>query len=262
MTAQPCPGNCNSRWRKALAAYQSAIAAYNPLDPSTSRPEPPDESLIREWGAPVWCGEHTTLITLHLSQLGDLAAIYAQADDGHRTAPVTQRVGGATVVQSPSEIHDTLGELTGALAGWEQSYRTLMGWPAPPPRGDDATVQETTIAWLAYNLRGILASELAEEIGRGILTWRPAIANPAKAGARTILLEARCPGRGCGQRLLTWVEGTDRVECGNIDCGQILSKQQYDTEAGRQAQAHRELYHRGGECNCVLRRASLLASGH
>lgn len=254
MTAQPCPGNCNSRWRKALAAYQSALAAYNPLDPATSRPEAPDESLIREWGAPVWCAGHTSEIRLHLAQLDDLAAIWAQTADGHRSQPATQRVGGSTVLMSQSDVHDVLEELTSALTGWELAYRRLIGLDEPGPRGDDATVQATCIAWLSRQLPGILASELAEEIGRGILSWRASIAGRAKAGARTFLLEARCQGRGCGQRMLTWTEGTDRVDCGNPDCQRIISKAKYDEEAAYQAQEHKRLFHRGGDCDCATRR--------
>jgi hypothetical protein len=257
MTA-PCPGNCNSRYRKALTAYQAALAVYNPLDPATSRPEPPDETLIRGWGMPVWCAEHISEISLRLVQLDDLAGIYHQAADGHRGAPVTQRVGGTTVVLSPSQAHDELEELTSVLTGWEQRYRDTMGWPAAPPRGELATVQTSCIAWLSRHLAGILAGELAEGFGRAVLEWAPSIAGKASAGQRTILLEARCPGHGCGQRMLTWTEGTDRVECANRDCGQIMSKTAYDELSETQAAQHRVLYHRGGECNCHLRRASLL----
>jgi len=29
----PCDGPCNSRYRKARAEYEAALAAYDPLDP-------------------------------------------------------------------------------------------------------------------------------------------------------------------------------------------------------------------------------------
>ncbi len=258
MSVQPCPGQCNSRWHKARRAYETDLAAYDPLNPNTSRPEPPDETLVREWGNPVWCTEHTTAIRLALAQLDDLAGIYAAAADGHRGQPVTQRVGGTSVALSQSEAHDQLDELTTVITGWEQAYRDLMGWPSPPPRGDLARVQTSCITWLGRHLDGILASPLAEDFGREILEWKAEIASRAKAGQRTILLEARCPGHGCGQRMLTWTEGTDRVECQNRDCQTIFAKQQYDDMAAEQAGRHRALFHRGRECDCHLRRAASL----
>jgi hypothetical protein len=255
----PCPGTCNSRYHKAWAEYRAALAAYDPLDSATSRPEEP-RLTAREHGSPVWCEECTTRIRLALATLDDLAALWYQAADGHRTAPVTQRIGGMTVVASPSEIRDSLDDLTRALAAWEDEYRRLRNWPAAPPRGDDAPVPTTQIAWLSSHLKEILASALAEAFGKAILSMHPQVAASAKAGQRTIRLEARCTGHGCGQRLLFWEEGTDRVECRNADCGRITTKAEYDAESEYQAQRHRELFHRGRECNCAPRGVSRAAA--
>lgn len=256
MSDQPCPGNCNSRWHKARRAHDAALAAYDPLDPATSRPEPPDGTLVRAWGAPVWCTDHTAAIALALAQLDDLAAIYAAAADGHRSRPATQRVAGTTVVLSPSEAHDQLDELTSVITGWEHAYRDHAGYDPPPPRGDLARVQTSCVNWLSRHLREILASPLAEDFGREILEWKPLVAARAKAGQRTVLLEARCTGHGCGQRMLTWKEGTDRVECANRECQAIFTKQAYDEIAAAQAERHRKLFHRGRECDCHLRRTA------
>lgn len=254
MTAHPCPGVCNSKYWKAWRAYDAAVAAYDPLDPAQSRPDQPDETLIRAHGQPVWCTEHTSAIRLALAQFDDLTAILAAAADGQRGQPVTQRVGGTSVALSQSEAHDQLDDLTSVITAWEQAYRDLMGWPSAAPRGDLARVQTSCLAWLGRHLDGILASELAADFGREILTWKPQLASRAKAGQRTILLEARCPGRGCGQRMLLWQEGTDRVECQNRDCGQIMSKTAYDEMAAVQAEQHKALFHRGRDCNCHLQR--------
>jgi hypothetical protein len=260
MSGQPCPGKCNSRYHRVQREYRQALAAYDPLDPHTSRPAEPGIP-VRAWGEPVWCADCATEISKHLASLYDLACLYAMADDGHHTAPVTQRVGGTSVALSPSEIHDQLEELTSVLSGWEMAYRRHRELPDPPPRGEDATVQATIIAWLSRNLPGILASPLAEEIGRGILTWRATIANKAAAGTRTIHLPTRCPGGGnrtCGQRLLFWEEGSNRVECKNPDCRRIIGKDEYDLEVERQLQAHRDMFHRGRECNCATTRTVAL----
>lgn len=258
MSSQPCPRPCNRRYWDAWDAYRAAEAGYDPLNPHTSRPEQPDVKF--RYGEPVWCADHTSKIRLQLAQLDDLASIYAQTADGHRDKPVTQRVGGSTVILSQSEIHDQLDELTSILTGWEHRYRDYMGWSSAPPRGDLATVQTSCIAWLSTHLYGILASPIAEDFGRQILEYQPLIAAKAKAGQRTLLLEARCPGHGCGQRMLTWTEGTDRVECGNVNCGLILSKEKYDAIAEYQAAEHKRLFHGGRDCDCHLRRAPVVAS--
>lgn len=256
MSAQPCPGNCNSKYWRAWRSYDADLTAYNPLDPAQSRPEQPGDDLVRAHGNPVWCSEHTSAIRLALAQLDDLAGIYAAAADGQRGQPVTQRVGGTSVALSQSEAHDQLDELTSAITSWEQAYRDLNGWDAAPPRGSLARVQTSCINWLMKHLDDILASPLAADFGREVLEWKPQLASRAKAGQRTILLEARCPGHACGQRMLTWTEGTDRVECGNRDCAHIMTKEKYDELAAVQAEQHKQLFHRGRECNCHLRHAS------
>jgi hypothetical protein len=128
-----------------------------------------------------------------------------------------------------------------------------MGWPSAPPCGDLARVQTSCLAWLGRHLDDILKSELAADFGREILDWWSALASRARAGQRMILLEARCPGHGCGQRMLTWTEGTDRVECGNRDCQSIFTKTAYDELAAAQVEQHKKLFHGGGECNCRAR---------
>jgi ribosomal protein S27E len=225
MSEQPCPGNCNSRHWKAVKDYGSALAWYDPLDPDTSRPEPPGESLVRSWGDP-WCPSCTAEIRLRLAQLDDLAAILSAAADGYETSPRTERVGGSSEPRSPSQAADELADMSGILAAWEGTYRELRGWPSPAPRGDDAGKLTTCIAWLARHLDGILASDFAREFGTEVLDWRRAIANRAKAGTRTLRMPLRCPR--CRLLSLTWEEGSDEVKCGDDICGQILTRAQYE----------------------------------
>src|SRR4051794_26133987 len=135
----PCPGTCNNRYHKAWKEYWAALDAYDPLDAATSRPDEP-RTTPREWGNPVWCEDCTTRIRLALAQLDDLAALGSQAADAHRPAPATQRIGGMPVVAPPSETRNPLDDLPRARAAGEDEYRRLRGWPAAPPRGDDAPV--------------------------------------------------------------------------------------------------------------------------
>ena len=79
---RPCPGQCNSGYRKARQAFDEALALYDPLDSSQSRPIPPD---IQPWpGDPFWCGRCSSRIRSCLSELDDAAAIMLASADGHR----------------------------------------------------------------------------------------------------------------------------------------------------------------------------------
>lgn len=233
MPDQPCPGPCNSRYWKALRAYDRDVAAYDPLDPQTSRPEPPDDRLIREWGSP-WCTDCQSLIGRQLAQLDTLTGLRAAEDDGHGEAPGDEKGGkrgksDAPPSQSPA-MDDRL-DLHSALAAWEAEWRKLNGWDAAPYRGDLARAETEITAWLGKHLRGILASELGEPFGRAILQAHRSMAGPAKAGVRTIRLAMRCPGRPgrrCGLLSLWWEEGSDRVECGDPDCAVIMTRGKYD----------------------------------
>jgi hypothetical protein len=238
---QPCPGrSCNGRYWAATDAYRRDLAAYDPLNPETSRPEPPGPDIIWGWGDPVWCSDCQALISLHLAQLDTLAALLAAEADGHRDAGEQEKGGkrgAGSAPPSPSPAADDLDELARMLAAWEAIYRTLKGWPSPPPRGDLASRETERIAWLSRHLRGILASDIAADFGAEVLQWHRGMARQAKAGVRTLRLPLRCPGRNCGWLTLTWTEGSDRVECGNPDCGLIMSRTEYDAEVERVATA-------------------------
>ena len=237
MSGQPCPGNCNARYWRAQEAYAAALAAYDPLDPRTSRPDPPDAEP-RSWGEPVWCAEHTAQVRRELASLDDLVPLLLRTADGYESRPRTEKVGGTAEPGSPSPAADTLDELDRLLQLWERGYRELRGWPSPPPRGDDADRRTTSIAWLMSHLAGILSSDYATEFGRDVLGWRRILVHQTKAGARRLTLPLRCPPpAGCGLLTLTWTEGTDRVECANPGCGRIMSRAAYEDEVAAAARA-------------------------
>ncbi len=234
---QPCPGTCNARFWKARDAYDGELAAYDPLDPATSRPDEPDVRP-RGYGTPVWCAECTARIRRELASLDDLVALLLRQADGYEGRPRTEKVGGSSEPGSPSPAADQLDELDRLLAMWEKGYRDLMGWDAPPPRGDDADRRTTSIAWLTSHLDGILRSGYALEFGRDVLAWRKVLAGATKAGVRTLRMPLRCPKpHGCGLLTLTWTEGSDRVECGNPNCGLIMSRASYEAEVEAAAKA-------------------------
>lgn len=222
-----CPGPCNTQYRKARAAFEEALATYDPLDSAQSRPLPPD---IQPWpGDPFWCGRCTSRIRSCLSEMDDAAAILLASADGHRPQSGEQRVSGSQEEPGPSPAGDDLEELAGLLKGWEQIYRDLKHWPSEPRRGFLASAVTTCAAWLGSHLDGILsAPDIAADFGAEILQWHREFTSKAKAGVRKLRKPMRCPG--CKLLTLTWTEGDKHVQCGNRDCGRLMTLAEYEDQ--------------------------------
>lgn len=217
-----------------MAAYDQALAGYDPLDPDQERPVPP--SLLPWPGEPLWCPACKARIRLRLAQLDTLAALLAFEGDGYGESAASERVSRTDEAASPSPAADDLDELTRMLRDWEDSYRSIRDWGTAPPRGELASVQTEVIAWLGQHLDGILSSEdIAEPFGTEILQWHRGMKHRAKAGVETLRKPLRCPS--CRLLTLTWTEGEDRVDCGNPDCRRVLSFAEYENETERLAAA-------------------------
>ena len=233
---EACPGPCNRRHREARDAYRQALADYDPLDSSQSRPEPPE--IVPWLGDPVWCGVCAPVVRLRLAQLDDLIALRKATADGHKQSDEAERVSGSSSgVRSPSQEADDEDDAASMLTGWERAYRDLRGWPSPAPRGDLASVATSCIAWLMHHLDGILRSPLAADFGLEILRWHRDLAGSAKAGVRTLRKPLRCPS--CQYLTLMWTEGEQQVTCANPACNRILSYAEYETEVERLAKDQR-----------------------
>lgn len=231
---QACPGSCNGRWREAMAAYDEALAAYDPLDSAQERPVPPN--LLAWPGEPVWCTGCQSRIRQRLSQLDRLAALLAFEADGHgEPAAASEHVRRSSDPASPSPAADDLDELTRMLIAWEDAYWDIRGWGSPPPRGDLASAQSEVIASLGLHLRGILACDFAADFGAEILAWHRGMKRSARAGTEVLRKPLRCPR--CHYLTLTWEEGSDRVDCGNDDCCAVMSYAEYEAETERLALA-------------------------
>lgn len=227
----PCPGPCNTQYRKAQDAFTEALKAYDPLDPAQSRPLPPE---TRPWpGDPVWCGRCASRIRTCLSELDDAAAILLASADGHRPQSGEQRVGGTREDPGPSAAGDDLEDLGAMLSGWEDSYRDLKHWPSPPRRGFLASQVTSCAAWLMLHLDGILSAPIAEAFGAEVMQWHREITGKGKEGARTLRKPMRCPG--CQLLMLTWTEGEETVQCGNRECGKIMLLPEYEAEVERRS---------------------------
>jgi hypothetical protein len=223
-----CIGGCNARWRRAQAAYHQARADYDPLDPATSPPEPPQ---IRPMPGHPWCLECQAVIRHHFWQLDRLAPLRDSPlmADGYPTDASAERVSSSTEEVSPSQAGDDVLDLDRVLADWEWTYRRHMGWPAAEYYGELADQRTECIVWLGARLDGILASPMARDFGEEVLRYHADLKGKTKAGVRTLKKPLRCPKSmgGCGLLMLTWTEGGKNVECSTPGCGLLLPLEVY-----------------------------------
>lgn len=234
---QACPGQCNRAWREAREKFSQALAAYDPLDSSQSRPIPPS---IQAWPGNPWCGRCRARIRETLAELDILASLLSATADGHRASPGGERVSGSAVHLSPSHAGDDLDELVSMLTGWEDAYRDYADLgPQPARRGHLAAPETEIIAWLMRDRRldAILTSPFAVEFGQEVMQWHREFTNKTKAGARTLRKPLRCPRPQCRLLTLTWTEGDTHVICSNPDCGAHIPLAEYEAETARLSDA-------------------------
>jgi hypothetical protein len=140
------------------------------------------------------------------------------AGDGYGSLNLEERVSGSVEPSSPSPAHDQLDELVRWLRDWERAYRDSQGWLTAPHRGEAAPALTSCVAWLSAHLDGLLAHpDLAVPFGSGILSWHQEISAAAKTRRRLVAKHLRCPQ--CRLATLCQLEGEDRIECRNRECG-------------------------------------------
>jgi hypothetical protein len=197
------------------------MATWAAADPAKRGPEPhrPAEPALR-WtaGAPFWCLTDSSAIRSALVDLDEQMTLRLIAADGHGSLNLAERVSSSPDPVSPSPAHDQLDELVRWLRDWENAYREAQGWSTAPYRGESAPALTSCVAWLTAHLDGILAHpELAVGFGSGLLSWHSELAAAAKTKPRRISMQMRCPQ--CHLATLSKLEGEDRIECRNRDCG-------------------------------------------
>lgn len=228
MSDRVCPGKCNSRPRRehddyarALAAWQAEMADWGAARDEHRGVEPvrPTEPSCR-WmaGAPHWCLSDASAVRSALADLDEQMALRLLAGDGHGSLNLAERVSSSPEPGSPSPAHDDLDELIRWLREWERAYRESQSWPTAPHRGEAAPALTSAVGWLLAHLDAILAHpDHAEGFGIGVLYWHNRLTTAAKTRPRRISKQLRCPQ--CHLATLSQVEGEDRIECRNRDCG-------------------------------------------
>lgn len=228
MSDEVCPGKCNARNRRELADYDRAVTGWQAgmatwmkalKDGRGPEPVKPAEPSLR-WmpGSPLWCLQDAGSIRQALADLDEQTALHLLAADGHGSLNLRERVTSSPEPATPSPAHDQLDELVRWLRDWEAAYRDSQGWPTAPCRGESAPALTSCVAWLSAHLDGILAHpDLAVDFGAGVLSWHSEITAAARTKPRRISKQMRCPQ--CHLATLSQLEGEDRIECRNRDCG-------------------------------------------
>ncbi|MEU4410725.1 hypothetical protein AB0F88_39995 [Streptosporangium sp. NPDC023963] len=261
MSDRVCIGRCNAGQRRraeeharALAAWQAETNAWiHATDQDTRGPEPaqPVEPTLR-WnaGTPIWCLSDSAAIRSALADLDEQMALRFLAGDGHGSINLNERVSSSPEPNSPSPAHDDCDELIRWLREWENEYRSSRGWPTSPHRGEAAPALTSSVAWFLTHLDDILTRpDFSEGFGTGVLYWHNRLSSAAKTRPRRMSKQLRCPQ--CHLATLSQIEGEDRIECRNRDCGASRGGPMVMTVEEYEGRAHETI-----EAAKVRRRAS------
>ena len=225
-----CNGPCNSRYRKARAEYERALADYDPMDAATSRPDPPEVYPV--YGDP-WCPRCKAQLHEQLAQIDDAAAILGALppSPNDRSDDKAGKVSGSRAAPSPSSRMDDLEELGEWLRSWESSFRPVVLQAAgiredpKPHRGYLATEITTITAWLVFHWEKLITHpDLAADFGREIRRWHREIQEKARAGQVDKHVKRPCPR--CNLYTLWARDGEDYVRCVNDDCNRRMTREE------------------------------------
>ncbi|KAB8186898.1 hypothetical protein FH608_046255 [Nonomuraea phyllanthi] len=237
-----CVGSCNHRsreaWRayhKAREAHAAAVEAWLAAGQQGEPPAEPEQPDVRFWpGAPLVCENDKAKVRAALADLDELMTLRLLYGDGYEARGESERVSGSAEPPSPSSAYDDLNDLLGWLRHHETTYRaSQLDWLTAPYRGASASALTSAVGWLSKHLDGILAHpELAAEFAEGVLRWTRRIDQAAKARPRRRSKPLRCPQ--CHLATLSQMDGEDKIECRNRDCGAsrggpvVMTQDEYD----------------------------------
>lgn len=229
---QICEGPCNSRWRKAQEDYKRALAAYDNAmaDRLEDQPEPerPEAPEIRPWLGDPWCSRCQARIRSELAELDDVASIVTMFADGHRASTdAGTRVSGSRSAPSPSPAGDAIDEMASMLRGWESA---LLGTDPPARRGFLATEITTSVAWLMAHFGQLITHpDLGADFGEEISRWHRELKNRSKSG--TGRRRKPMPCSRCHHLSLYQEDGAQYIECARkAECGRLMSLSEYEAE--------------------------------
>lgn len=232
---QPCPGGCNSGWRRAEAPHRQAVAD---LDAALTREDPADPAELRDLearvtaarhtlratpGQPVWCDRCGRGIAQRLLELDDLVPMLEAELGGRRTGIDETGIRTTGPAPSPSPAVDDLDEVLRTLHLWEDAYRELRGFPFRPARPADLRFT-LSIRWLHGRILGILGAPFAEELGRDVLRLHSLVRRRTSTDPAKRRMPEPCPR--CDLKAVTHHAGDAHVACEK--CGRAMLLRDWD----------------------------------
>jgi hypothetical protein len=250
---QICGGRCNNAYRKAVAAYETAVTEWmdaeetypHRLDawqnavaqmgeeaagPAPQRRERPAEPDIRPWyGEPIWCRGCKASITRCLSDLEDLMSLRLAMTDGYeQPGRHGERVTGSKEQRSQSPAQDDLDDVVRWLVGWENAYRQSQGARMASYVGTNAPALMTVVSRLMPLLDAILAHpDLAQDFGEEV--FREHARLQRLTTTRPALRRKPLPCPKC-EHLSLFLRDDETVRCAREqeNCGLIMSPKEYE----------------------------------
>lgn len=228
----PCPGSCNSAWRRAENELTNAGTDHN---------------IPATWGQPVHCDRCTNRARAQLAELPELvAAISLEALCG-TAAKTTGTIGRATVAVWPGQASRLLTDhIVGGVLDLEDDIRELRRFRRRPGRGTEGRNVTGGVRFLTAHLSWALTEHpLAEEVhdrlsgnpAAQIQAWHRAAERFTRRDPR--LEHRRVPCPRCELLTLFRVDGDDYIGCRNIACELLLTPAEFDEHTGKLATTYK-----------------------
>lgn len=223
-TPAPCPGPCNTAWRKAEQGVADTGA---------------DHHLAPAWGQPVQCSACTARTRRHLTEIPELlAAVHLEAIHGTR-ANLTGTIGRASNPSWPGEASRILTDrIVGQMAELAADILTLRGLRPEGTEPDHTGTEGTRINRLTGQLLAHwdwamqhhpAATESYDRDsanpGSQATSWYRAALRFTRRDTLRVQLTAPCPH--CDLRTLAHDDGDTYIECRNPNCGLLLTDSEY-----------------------------------
>lgn len=218
---QPCPGSCNTAWRKAEQA-RATVGTEHDLQPT--------------WGQPVHCERCTHRARTELAELPELlAAIWLEATHGTRGLPAGTIGRSPTHPAWPGQASRLLTDhIAGGLIDLEDDIRNLRHLTPRPDHRREGTAVTASVHFLLAHLDWALTEHpLATEV-HDRLSGNPASEihgwhrTAQRFTARDTRLEHhRIPCPRCELLTLFRGDAEDYIECRNTACGLLLTPGEY-----------------------------------
>lgn len=229
----PCEGRCNSSWRKAMRAYDKAVAEWAKNGCAGREPAAPE--LDEPWpGDPVFCRRCAVAIRGALRDFPKAYDALASVKFLTRTASADEeRRGRSDVPPSPSPGADQQDAILRLACTWEDVLRQHLGHVAATDEfGDARATLASAVEYLNTNYADAIGNpDFGADFGQEIQSAHATVVAMVKNKPVRRHLPAPCPS--CDMLTLIQEEGIAGkpwyVECLERagGCGRLYQESEY-----------------------------------